>query len=499
MIGLELIVKLKKMEFKEVANYLDVSPQSVSDWIKEKRKVPERRAEQLSELFNVKKELIGKILTEEEKLKLHYELTDFSEVVSNSDNYGEEAEKMEQLTLTIVENVGRDVVEKEEKIFTTSDLEKKVKDERRKIKIQEADIMISQLLEMYKERKAIDIHPEFQRVFRWTNKQRSRFIESILLGIPIPPIFVAEDSNLDGELFWDVIDGVQRLSTVFEFLGVLIDEKGKTQKPTVLVGTKILEELNGKVWNNEVYEHKFSFDQSKYLKNQFLNATLKIIKIDEQSDPKVKYDTFDRLNTGGTRLTEQEIRNCLAIMLNRNFYIWLRQLSYNPNFVGCMPLTEKAKNEQDDMEYVLRFMVYRNIKQEDISSSDDIGELLTERMRSFCTENTLNFSKEKEIFDKTFKLLYDSIGEDSFKKYHQDGKFKGAVNISNFEIIAIGIANNLDEILELENPIEHLREKIKGVYSDPRYIELQKAKIASQRAVTRFNKLTIFGTEYFKV
>lgn len=278
-----------------------------------------------------------------------------------------------------------------------------------------------------------------------------------------------------------------------------MDENNKAVEPTVLVETKILKELNGKVWNNDYHKHKFSFCESKYLKNAFLNATLKIIKVDEESDPKVKYDTFDRLNTGGSRLTDQEIRNCLAIMLNRNFYVWLRQLSYNPDFINCMPLTEKGKKEQDDLEYVLRFFVYRNIDLAKVSSTDDIGDIITERMRDFCTENILDLKKEKEIFDKTFQILSEALGEDVFKKYHKDGKFKGAVNLSNFEIIAIGVANNIESILKLEEPIEYLRTKIKALYSDDEYIKLKDAKIASQRAVTRFIKLTKLGTEYFRV
>lgn len=484
MIGLELIVKLKKIEYKDVANYLNISPQSVSDWIKGKRKVPKKRAIELSRIFKVDENLICKVLTEDEKLKLHYELSEVEEINSNLvDN------NIEQLHLNIE-------CDSSNEIFTTSNLEAKIKDERRKIKINEADIMISQLKEMYSERKAIDIHPEFQRVFRWSNKQKSRFIESILLGIPIPPIFIAEDEDLN----WDVIDGVQRLSTIFEFLGVLKDENSEKVKPTILVGTKILKELDGKVWDNKVYKHKFSFEQSKFLTNAFLNATLKIIKVDGTSDPKAKYDIFDRLNTGGSRLSDQEIRNCLAIMLNRDFYIWLRKLSYNPDFITCMPISENAKKEQDDLEYVLRFMVYRHISSSEFSSSDDIGELLTDKMREFCINNSLDYMKEKEIFDKTFDLLSRAVGEDVFKKFNvKECKFKGPITVTSFEIIAIGVANNLDSILSLENPIQYIGEKVKLLYRNKQYLELQKAKIASQRAVTRFNVLTKYGTDYFKV
>ncbi len=492
MIGLELIVKLKKMEFKEVAKYLDISPQSVSDWIKGKRKVPDKRAHQLSKLFNINENLIGKELTEEEKLKIHYKISDFDNTYNSPVIERDKGEvyNMEQLRLDL--GLGEQL---KDNTFTTSDLEQKIIKERRKIKINEIDVMISQLKEMYDTRNAIDIHPEFQRVFRWTEKQKSRFIESILLGIPIPPIFVAEDIELN----WDVIDGVQRLSTIFEFLGILKNDEGKLIKPTILVETKSLKELEGKVWNNEVHEHRFSFEQSKYLKNAFLNATLKIIRVDSESDTKAKYDIFDRLNTGGSRLSDQEIRNCLAIMLNRHFYIWLRKLSYNPDFKACMPLTDNAKKQQDDLEYVLRFIVYRNIKNTEFSSSDDIGDVITDKMRQFCIDNTLDYDKEKEIFDKTFALLSEALGEDVFKKYYNDvKKFKGGVNVSNFEMIAIGVANNLESILSLEDPIEYLKNKIIKLYSDSEYTKLQRSKIASQRAVTRFSILTKFGTEYFR-
>src|ERR1700690_4336180 len=81
---------------------------------------------------------------------------------------------------------------------------------------------IGELISVYKDEE-LDIHPEFQRFFRWTELQKSKFIESILLGIPIPSIFVSQRE--DG--VWDVVDGVQRLSTIFEFTGVLRNEDGK--------------------------------------------------------------------------------------------------------------------------------------------------------------------------------------------------------------------------------------------------------------------------------
>src|SRR5687768_9763163 len=94
---------------------------------------------------------------------------------------------------------------------------------------------IGELASLYRDSE-LDIHPEFQRIFRWSILQKSKLIESILLGIPIPSIFVSQRE--DG--VWDVVDGLQRLSTIFEFMGILKDENGQIIPPNKLVGTEYL-------------------------------------------------------------------------------------------------------------------------------------------------------------------------------------------------------------------------------------------------------------------
>ena len=101
----------------------------------------------------------------------------------------------------------------EEKI---ADLGKQISDERQHIAADRMDISIGELVNMYEQQELI-IHPEYQRLFRWTDTQKTALIESILLGIPIPPIFVAEDENG----VWEVVDGLQRLSTIVSFFGKL--------------------------------------------------------------------------------------------------------------------------------------------------------------------------------------------------------------------------------------------------------------------------------------
>lgn len=106
---------------------------------------------------------------------------------------------------------------------------------------------IGELINLYRDEE-LDIHPEFQRVFRWSDYQKTKLIESIMLNIPIPQIFVSQRE--DGT--WDVIDGVQRLSTIFQFVGILKDEDGKDISPLVLEATDDLPSFAGMKWQGMV-------------------------------------------------------------------------------------------------------------------------------------------------------------------------------------------------------------------------------------------------------
>ena len=117
---------------------------------------------------------------------------------------------------------------------------------RRDIKTDGYPMAISEWVSMY-EQGELDIHPEFQRFYRWSESQKTGLIESILLGIPLPPIFVSQ--RQDG--VWDVVDGLQRLSTIFQFLGILKDHNNKPVAPLVLEKTKYLPALEDIQWESE--------------------------------------------------------------------------------------------------------------------------------------------------------------------------------------------------------------------------------------------------------
>lgn len=348
-------------------------------------------------------------------------------------------------------------------------------------------LSIGELMSLYKD-KEIDIHPEFQRFYRWTPLQKTKLIESILLGIPIPPIFVSQRD--DG--VWDVIDGLQRLSTIFEFAGILRGSDGNVRPANTLLSTDYLPSLQGKYWQHEE-DANISFDQTQRLIIKRAKLGVQIIK--KESDKDTKFELFQRLNTGGTSLTEQEIRNCILVMINRDFYGWLSTLSSDINFKNTLPLTDKAFEEQYDVELALRFFVYKTLDIATLNENKDVGKLLTDKMIEFATSEQFNIEEEGEKFSKAFKLLNLSFGEDVFRKWDEaKQKFIGPFSISAFEVIATGIAKNIDSYSEDLESLADLKERIKKVSVDDRYVENSGS---GKRASTRLPHLLPLGEEIF--
>ena len=197
--------------------------------------------------------------------------------------------------------------------------------------------LISEWVSLY-ENDELDIHPEFQRFFRWSDSQKTSLIESILLGIPIPPIFVSQ--RPDG--VWDVVDGLQRLSTIYQFLGILKDEENNAVNPLILDSTKYLPSLGGKIWEDPLDDdNSLTQDIRLIIKRSKIQASI-ILK---ESVENAKYDLFQRLNTGGSDLSPQEVRNCILVMFNKELFLWLQDLAKFEPFQECISLSDRPLSE----------------------------------------------------------------------------------------------------------------------------------------------------------
>lgn len=335
------------------------------------------------------------------------------------------------------------------------------------------------------ERNELDIHPEFQRFFRWSEAQKSRLIESILLGIPIPPIFVAQ--RADG--VWDVVDGLQRLSTILQFVGVLKDESGDQIPALVLQKTKYLPSLDGVVWQADGDSStQFDATQRLLLKRSKIDASI-ILK---ESDPKAKYELFQRLNTGGSTLSDQEVRNSILVMINRDFYAWIKQLSGLQEFKDCVALTDRAIEEQFDLELVLRFVVFRALSTEELTAIGDMGEFLTDKAIELAQNATFDRATETAAFVATFQALQSTLESDSFKRFDVGkGRFLGGFSVSAYEAVALGLGYHWQNLATIRPGIE---EKVKALWQSESFVNNSGSGV---RASSRVPRTVPFARELF--
>jgi hypothetical protein len=358
-------------------------------------------------------------------------------------------------------------------------LQEEIDSRAREIKTDGYSMSIGELLNIYIDGD-IDIHPEFQRIFRWTLEQKSRLIESIFLGIPIPPIFVAQ--RQDG--VWDVVDGVQRLSTILEFTGRLEGPDG-TEPADPLLATEYLPSLRGKLWgenNEEEGDDRFLTDEQR---RYFKRSKIDFIIVKKESDPNAKYDLFQRLNSG-THLGEQEARNCLAVMLDNTFYRWLLTLASYPNYSSCIAISERLEQESYGVENVLRYLAGLLTPPPDLEKMGDVGDFLTRKMREFVGEDDFDRDAQAMRFQRTFDVLYVTLAEDTFRKYDDSkSRHSGAFSISAYETIAVGVAANIERWLPAESSSqarEELTERIRSVWRHPVFIaRAGGGKVANRR------------------
>ena len=312
---------------------------------------------------------------------------------------------------------------------------------------------VGEIINLYEDEE-INLEPAFQRLFRWKEQQETNFIESILLGYPIPAIFVLQRE--DG--VWDVIDGVQRLSTIYHFVGILKDVSGKIMKPLKLEKAKILTNLEGKVYSNA---EENSIDTSTRI--DFKRSSFPIILIKHGSDRKSKYELFKRLNTGGSHLSPQEIRNALILMYNEDIYKKMECYSEDDDFRSVLNLSEDKYDVRMEMDILTRFIVMRNYKDiEKVTNSSDINQFLDDAIMEIVSNPNYDVDIDLNILKKLIDFLKDNVDEEyGFRKYNvEKNKFTGTFNWFVFETLIWGITVN-NSISILENDKENIVEKIK--------------------------------------
>ena len=349
-----------------------------------------------------------------------------------------------------------------------NNLEKQVKEARLAVSTDGYSMSIGELVNLYDDNE-LNIHPEFQRVYRWDNYQKSKFIESILLGIPLPSIFVAQNS--DG--VWEVVDGLQRLSTIFQFMGKLKDEDGETLPNLKLSSTKYLTELENVTWGSS----EDSRELTSALKLDFKRARMDVKIVSRDSDSDTKFELFQRLNTGGSELKPQEVRNCILLMINKDIFNLIKECSENNDFRETLPITERKENESHYSELALRFFIQRYFELDNPSAYSYVNEYLdNELIRLFSEKTNFNIDSEKTVFNDTFKILNNALGEDCFKKYQlSKNKYKGGVSLPIFEVISTATSRLIEKHVDSNKLIELIKTKSKHLSENPDFLNSLRA------------------------
>lgn len=363
------------------------------------------------------------------------------------------------------------------------ELQSQIQEIRKEIKTDNFSMAIRELVQVYKDGD-IELFPSYQRLFRWEDDQKTRFIESLLMGIPTPPIFIAQKKGSQ----WTIVDGLQRISTILQVMGILEvkDSKGNVKPPFRFTYTEKLPAIEGLNWET------LGADAQRIIKMSKLD--LKIILVED--NVQAQYELFKRLNTGAVVLEPQEIRNCLIIMLDEQFYQKIDSLKKYDNFKNAIKLTE-AKNEIEfPMELILRYLIAKrnqiNFANYNITS-DLLSDFIDKETSNVITDPNFNLDQEITIFKRVFDLLFATLGELSFRKFvPEKGDFEGAFLQSSFEAILSGLANNID--FYEEKGTEFLREKIIKLYTEEQYIE---NSTRGKKALSRIQGMIQFSNDFF--
>lgn len=309
----------------------------------------------------------------------------------------------------------------------------------------------------------IDLKPEFQRDFVWDIRRASKLVDSLLTNLPIPNILLGKYKKTEKFI---VIDGQQRLKTIYFFLTGEFNDNGKI-KPFKLRG------LENKSWNGKSFAELDEFLQRKIL-NSSINSTI-LDNID--SKPRIVFEIFNRLNTGGVPLTNQEVRNCI---FSGNFNEQLKEINENSNWRNLFG-NPRPNKRMTDVDLVLRFFSLYGEKYLDYKAP--MREWLNNAMKENI-EGLDDLDEFKSLFDRTIEKINTEFGVNVFKG---NGR---SLNRAIFDAIMVSTAKGVID----DNFQEDLYEKYKSLLKDDEFKECLIEGTTDPRKVKQRIDLAI---EYF--
>ena len=252
------------------------------------------------------------------------------------------------------------------------------------IQLEKADRSLAEFKRWYDDGD-LTLDPEWQRNYVWTRPQASKLIESFLLNIPVPVVYLSVTQ--DGR--YEVIDGLQRLKTAFDFLN----------NDFKLIGLDVRQDLNGRHYR----------DLDAQAKRTLRNSTLRSFELSSDTDPNIHFLVFERLNTGGTKLNEMEIRNCIFRgPLNE----LIKELACNTDFVRCVNQGGLSKRMQD-RGYVLRFLAF--YERTHLKCTHGLKRFLNEFLETYRAASDKKVGEYRKVFRHCMQMTLTVFGEYGFR------------------------------------------------------------------------------------
>lgn len=341
---------------------------------------------------------------------------------------------------------------------------------KRKIYTEQGDPEVDSLHKRFLKGR-LNVQPEFQRQFVWDKVKSSRLIESALLDIPIPIVYLSEEK--DGKE--NVIDGQQRLTSFFSF----IDGKLPDNTEFKLSGLKVFTELNGK---------KFS-QLSEALQDKITTYKIRVIKFKKESDNDLQFEIFARLNTGSVPLNDQELRNCVYRGKLNDI---LKELSQDKDFKYLLDI-ETPDKRMKDRELVLRFAAFHFNTY--LNYNAPIRKFLNDSMQKYRDISVADEQNLRNAFKNTVQIIKSLLDKNAFKRFYRgdeknkDGRWETQkFNVSLFDILMYSFARE-DKNNVFQN-LDRIREALIDLMTkDQDFIDSIELSTSSKKAVTnRFDK-----------
>jgi hypothetical protein len=319
------------------------------------------------------------------------------------------------------------------------------------------------VVSMYTDSKGYVLNPDFQRRHRWDKLKQSRLIESFIMNVPIPPIFLYEVEFSR----YEVMDGLQRMTAIHDFYA----------DKFALQGLEEWRELNGLKYSQLPDQVQRGIDR-RYLSSIILLQETAKSPTEAQ---RLKQLVFERINSGGVTLEAQETRNAiydgplnrLCIRLARNPYLCRMWDIPEPNLIessGGEFSDELLQNEtfrkMDDVELVLRFFAHRQRLLHDQSA---LKQYLDDFLRQGNLFDAALLAQYEELFERTVKLVYDVLGEDAFHMYRSrksGWNWFDRPTKANYEPIMFAFSKLLDSAAELTAKAAEIRAALPAFYQE---------------------------------